>query len=322
VDGYPKLEEIASKRTLLNYTDGRTYGGFYSRKDIREVVSYAGQRMVTVVPEMECPGHASALLAAYPEMGCAGGPYHVRDQWGIFPEVMCPGKQKVFDFLAAAIKSLSELFPSPYIHIGGDECPHSAWEQCPDCQKIMKENGFKTSDALQGWFTGKVAALVHQAGKTCIGWDEVFEFARKGDLPDDFIVMSWRGEKGGREALKAGYRVIMSPNTEGLYLDYKHVDAEVEPGNLGVSTIKEIAAYDPVKGMDEQEKQRVLGAQGNLWTEKVTSGRLAEYMLYPRLAVLAERLWSGKSENLEERLSSEYKKLEKMDIACYRGRIE
>jgi hexosaminidase len=321
VQGYPRLEEIAGKRVDHAYTDGRTYGGFYSEADIKDVVQFAEERMVTVVPEIECPGHASALLAAYPELGCSGGPYHVRDQWGIFPEVMCPGEEKVFAFMEAALDSLCRLFPGPYIHIGGDECPHTAWKSCPKCQKRMREEGIANEDELQGWFTTKIAEMVHARGKRCIGWDEVWEFAAKDSLPDDLIIMSWRGAEGGVSAAKQGHQIIMCPNTEGVYLDYRHTNDPNEPGNLGVSTIMQTARFDPIKeGVD---RSLVLGGQGNLWTEKVPFGRMAEYLFYPRLAVIAERLWQPQDPaGLPDKLSWEGKKLDKLGVLSYRGPLE
>jgi hexosaminidase len=321
VDGYPKLETIAGKRIDHSYADGRTYDGFYSKDDIRKIVRFATERMVTVVPEVECPGHASALLAAYPELGCTGGPYHVRDEWGVFPEVMCPGEDKAFTFMETALDSICQLFPGPYVHIGGDECPHLSWKTCPKCRKRMKDEHIANEDELQGWFTAKIAKMVHDRGKQCIGWDEVWEFADKDKLPEDLIIMSWRGAEGGISAARQGHRVIMCPNTEGVYLDYRHTDDPNEMGNIGVSTISQLACFNPCK--DEIDSALVLGAQGNLWTEKVSFGREAEYMLYPRLAVLAERLWQPqKPEGLIDKLSWEYKKLDKLDVLCYRGPME
>jgi len=321
VEGYPLLEEIASKRKDRDYTDGRIYGGFYSKEDLLEVQRYAHERKMIVVPEIETPGHSSALLAAYPNLGCSGGPYEVKAQWGIFEDVLCPGNDDSLVFLKAAITTLASIFTDDYIHIGGDECPHTRWEQCPKCQKRMQEENIANTAGLQGWFTSKVADMVKLAGKCCIGWDEVLEAPF---LPDNLIVMSWRGAKGGFEASSKGKEVIMCPNTEGLYLDYQHTDDPQEPGDLGVATIKETASFSPIKKeMDAQQKKLILGAQGNLWTEKICFGRQAEYMLYPRLAVIAERLWQPQSyESVQARLEWEYKKLEKLDINCYRGKTE
>jgi len=321
VDGYPELEEKAGKRTDHAYADGRTYGGFYSKEDIRDVVEFAHSRMMTVVPELECPGHAGALLAAYPNLGCAKGPYHVKDQWGVFPEVLCPGEDAVFTFLDAAISTLCSLFPDPYLHIGGDECPHTAWKTCPKCQERMRQEHLSDEDQLQGWFTTRVAQMVRDHGKRGIGWDEVWEFSDKKSLPQDLVIMSWRGSKGGVEAAKQGHQVIMCPNTEGLYMDYRHTADPNEMGTIGVSTIRQIASFNPVKeGIDPS---LVLGAQANLWTEKVENGRQAEYLLFPRLAVLAERLWRGQEpEGLTDKLSWESKKLDKLGILSYRGPLE
>lgn len=320
VDGYPLLEEKASKRTLLQYTDGRQYGGFYSKEEIREVVAYAEERMVMVIPEIDVPGHSSALLAAYPSLGCDKSVAHeVRDQWGIFPDTLCLSDDGVYRFLKSAISTLSSLFPSPFIHIGGDECPTKAWETCPSCRKKMEELHLSPSD-YQGWFTKKLCEIVRECGKRCIGWDEILT----DGLPKDCVIMSWRGKDGGIKAAKEGHDVIMCPRDGGLYLDYKaNGDDEENGSELGVSTMAQIASYDPLAGMGKEEENRVLGAQGNLWSEDVHSGREAEYLLYPRLALLAERLWNPvATSTLTDRMEWEYKKLEKADIACYRGRME
>ncbi len=321
IDGYPRIESVASKRIELNYTDGRTHGRLYTKEEIADIEAFAKKRHVIVVPEIETPGHANALLAAYPEFGCTKGPYEVQDRWGIFDEVMCAGNDELFAFLEEAVAQTAKLFSGPYLHIGGDEAPHTAWKTCPDCLKRMKEEKLTHIDELQGWMTTKVAQMVAKHGKRAIGWDEVLDGTENMGLPSDLIVQSWRGSAGGLQAAKRGHYVIMSPNTDGCYLDYKHVDSEEEMGNLGVSTIEEVARFTPTPPqMDEEAKKFVLGAQVNLWTEKITTSRQAEYMLFPRLLVMAQQLWYPQEleANLAKRPLLE-DLCNKLDLVCYRG---
>ncbi|MDT4763135.1 beta-N-acetylhexosaminidase [Sphaerochaeta sp. PS] len=321
VEGYERLEEVASKRTLLSYTDGRTYGGVYTDEEILEVQAYAHKRHMLVVPEIETPGHASALLSAYPTFGCTGGPYEVQDRWGIFDEVMCAGNDNLLQFLQEVITKTARLFSDPYIHIGGDECPHTAWETCPKCRQRMEEQGLASVKELQSWMTSQVCTMVEKAGKRPIGWDEVLEGTEKLGIPSSLIVMSWRGDAGGIEASSLGHDVIMCPNTAGCYFDYKHLPSFDEPGNIGVTTIEKTAQFSPIpKGISKEAQCRILGGQGNLWTEKVTSAKAAEYMFFPRLSVMAERLWNPQPfASVEERRPSLEKKLTRLDINLYRG---
>jgi hexosaminidase len=322
VEGYEKLETVASKRKLLNYCDGREYGGIYTDEQILEIQEYAHQRHMMVVPEIETPGHASALLAAYPEFGCTGGPYEVQDRWGIFDEVMCAGNEELMHFLQITITKAATLFTDPYIHIGGDECPHTAWESCPKCNDRMEKEGLTTAKQLQSWMTSEICKMVEQEGKRPIGWDEVLEGTEKLGLPASLIVMSWRGDQGGIEASNLGHDVIMCPNNAGCYFDYQHLDSYEEPGNIGVTTIEKTAEFNPIpKELDTEKQSKILGGQGNLWTEKVTSSRLAEYMLFPRLSVMAERLWNPQEfVSVEKRRESLSKKLTALDINLYRGK--
>lgn len=293
LEGYEKLETTASKRTESQYTDGRTYGRLYTKEEILEIQAYAHEHHMLIIPELETPGHVSALLAAYPELGCTKGPYTVPDSWGIFEEVLCAGNEGVFTFLEDAIAQISELFSDPYIHIGGDECPHRAWEACPACRNRMKELDLQHAHQLQAYMTSRICKLVEKAGKRPIGWDEVLEGTELLGLPKDLIVMSWRGLGGGIEASKRGHQVIMSPNTAGCYFDYKHLDSEEEMGNLGVSTLRDVASFACTPpSLDPSVRQNILGGQANLWTEKVTSSKQAEYLLFPRLMFMAGQLWN------------------------------
>lgn len=321
LDGWPKLASIAARRTELQYTDNRTYGRLYSKEEILDLQAYAHARHVLVVPEIETPGHASALLAAYPEFGCTGGPYETQDRWGIFDDVMCAGSNELLEFLSDAITQIAELFSSPYIHIGGDECPHTAWQECPRCQDRMRQLGLTDARFLQSWMTSKVCEMVHKAGKRPIGWDEVLEGTEHLGLPKDMIVMSWRGPEGGLEASKRGHQVIMCPNTAGCYFDYKHADSEEEMGNLGVSTLNQVSHFSCVPdSMQEQAKEQVLGAQGNLWTEQITTSRQAEYLLFPRLMLLAQQVWRPQeAERILAMRPILVQLCEALNLNCYRG---
>lgn len=235
--------------------------------------------------------------------------------------MLCCGNDAVLDFLRDAIKQIAALFSDPYIHIGGDECPHTAWEHCPKCQQRMLEAGLSEERQLQSWMTSQICQMVHQEGKRPIGWDEVLEGTEKLGLPPDLIVMSWRGSEGGIQASKRGHQVIMSPNTEGCYFDYKHTDSKEEMGNLGVSTLTQVASFSPVSdSLDEQAKKKILGAQANLWTEQVTSSRQAEYLLFPRLFLLSQQLWNTLDDAKGlEKLPILYQMCEKLGLLCYKG---
>lgn len=317
VDGYTGLE-AASRRADPEH-QGKEYGGFYTEADIREVVDFAEQRFVTVVPEIDVPGHCGALLSVYPQLGF-NAPQRPECGWGIFPAVLNPAKAEVFAFLKAAIGTLCRLFPGPYIHIGGDECPHAAWEADAGCRKLMAEKGIADADALQGWFTSEVAKLVKAAGRRAIGWDEVFEFG--GDALDkEVIIASWRGSEAGIKAAKAGHQVIMCPKDKGCYLDYQYED---DPEEIGaphkVSSFTQCATFDPSEGFDEESRKNLLGGQANLWTEYVRNGREAEYLAFPRLALIAERLWNPQPvESLDERMAMEYAKLDGLKVLSWRG---
>ncbi len=324
IDGWPELETVASKRRELQYEDGRTYGRMYTKEEIAEVQAFAHSRQMLVIPEVETPGHVSALLAAYPEFGCSGGPYEVQDRWGIFSEVLCAGNDDMLAFFDDVITQVASLFTDPYIHIGGDECPQTEWEQCPKCQARMRSEGLKAERELQSWLTSRISAMVHAHGKRPIGWDEVLDGTEEMGLPSDLIVQSWQGVRGGIEAAKRGHQVVMSPNTEGCYLDYRHLDSEEEMGNLGVSTLRQLASFTPTPPeMDEHSRTMVLGAQANLWSERVLSSRQAEYLLFPRLQLLAQQLWNPQEgEKNLEKVELLIRYCEKLDLACYRGRAE
>ncbi|MDR2747349.1 MAG: beta-N-acetylhexosaminidase [Treponema sp.] len=315
---YPLLTEIGSRR--FDNRRGRYMGGFYSRDEIQDIAAFAGARHVEVVPEIDLPGHASAILAAYPGLGCTGGPYRVEDRFGIFEDVLCAGTDGIFDLAAAVFDTLGELFPSKYVHIGGDEVRFNRWNGCPRCKKRLEETGLTEGRELQSWITVKLAGMLKERGKTAIGWDEVLEDSPRYPLPENTAVMSWRGVKGGVEAVRRGRQVIMSPNTEGCYLDYKHSDSPEEPGQLGVSRISRLYGLDPLAGIEEG-RELVLGAQANLWSELIYAGKIAEYMIFPRICALAENLWSGNAgpEDFFRRLAEHRGRLDALGLLQYRG---
>jgi hexosaminidase len=324
---YPLLTEIGSKRRDHRLHD-KFIGGYYTEEEIRDIVDYAARRHIEVVPEIDLPGHASAILAAYPGLGCTGGPYRVEDRFGIFEDVLCAGNDDIFPLAEALFDTLAELFPSKYVHIGGDEVLFNRWAECPKCKKRLGELGLKKPAQLQSWITYRLAGMLKQRGKTAIGWDEVLESTDKFPLPDDLIVMSWRGKKGGNEAVARGHRVIMSPLTDGCYLDYKHIARAEEPGQLGVNTIAQCFKLNPITAeMDEAAASLVLGGQGNLWSEIIYAGKIAEYMIFPRICALAETFWSdsknrGSIEDFSKRLEIHQRRLDKLGLLQYRGPLK
>lgn len=302
---YPKLTEIGSMRegTIVGHLneneqnpklDGVPYGGYYTQDQIREVVAYAKSLGITVIPELDLPGHMIAALASYPEFGCTGGPYKVWTKWGVAEEVLCVGKEKVFTFLEDVLTEMMELFPSEYIHIGGDECPKVAWETCPDCQKRIKELGLKSDDKhsaeqyLQSYVTARIQKFLNDRGRKIIGWDEILE----GELAAGATVMSWRGVSGGIEAANKGFDVIMTPNTY-MYFDYYQAeDKSLEPlGIGGYLPIENVYSYEPYEGIPEASRKHILGVQANLWTEYIATPEHLEYMMLPRAAALSEVQW-------------------------------
>lgn len=320
---YQLLTEIGSKRQDHRYQEPFFTGGFYTEDEIRDVVAFAAERHVEIIPEVDLPGHASAIIAAYPQLGCTGGPYHVEDRFGIFEDVLCAGNEQIFDLFAAIFDALVKLFPSKWVHIGGDEVLFNRWDNCPKCQNKLKELGLKKSSELQSWITQKLVHLLSERGKTAIGWDEILDVSEKFPLPKEAIVMSWRGAAGGIKASNLGHEVIMSPNTEGCYLDYKHIDDKEETGReLGVSTVFQTYSMNPVtKKM--KNKDLILGGQCNLWSEVIYSGKIAEYMIFPRICALAENLWSKEKDfkDFSKRMEVHRQRLDVLGINQYRGRL-
>ncbi|ASZ11512.1 beta-N-acetylhexosaminidase [Chitinophaga sp. MD30] len=300
INKYPRLATVASQRkgTIVghlgknNTLDGKPHGGYYTHEEVKDIVQYAAARHITVIPEIEMPGHAQAALTAYPNLGCTGGPYEVSTKWGVHKEVFCAGNDSVFTFLEEVLTEILPLFPSKYIHIGGDECPKDRWKECPKCQQRMKALGLKDEHALQSYFIQRIEKFLNSKGRQIIGWDEILE----GGLAPNATVMSWRGEAGGIAAAKEKHDVIMTPNTY-LYLDYGQGIPATEPLNIGgYLPLQVVYNYEPYPAtLTKEEQPYIKGVQGNLWTEYIPEGNQADYMLYPRALALAEITWSPAS---------------------------
>jgi hexosaminidase len=294
---YPRLQEIAAYRreTLIGHMDatprrydGQRYGGFYTQDEIREIVRYAAERHVTIIPEIEMPGHALAALSAYPELACTAGPFEVAREWGVFEDVFCT-KAASFEFLENVLSEVMDLFPGEYIHIGGDECPKTRWKACAHCQSVMASEGLRDEDELQSWFIRRIERFVNRKGRKIIGWDEILE----GGLAPNAAVMSWRGVAGGIAAARQGHPVIMTP-TSHCYFDYYQSQNPREPLAIGgYLPIEKVYAYDPIpEELSAEESRFILGAQGNVWTEYMPLAVQVEYMAFPRAIALAEVTWT------------------------------
>ena len=302
---YPELTRVGSirKETLVgqymhsNEYDKTPYGGYYNPKEIREIVKYAAERFVTVIPEIELPGHAVAALASYPWLGCKGEGYEVRTTWGISTEVYCPGKESTFEFLQNVLAEVIELFPSKYIHIGGDECPKESWKECPLCQKRIKDEGLKDEYELQSYTVHRIEKWLREHGREIIGWDEILE----GGISKTATIMSWRGSQGGIAAAKAGNHVIMTPNTH-CYLDYYQTNTPVyEPQGIGgFLPMSRVYQLDPYDQLNDEERSYILGVQANLWTEYIATFTHVKHMLLPRLAAVAEVGWAYDRKDFED----------------------
>ena len=294
---YPKLTEIGSYRpeTMIgkNWSqfDGTQHSGFYTQDDIKEIVQYASDRFITIVPEIEMPGHSLAALAAYPELGCTGGPYEVAKTWGVFDDVYCAGSEKTFEFLENVLSEVMVLFPGKYIHIGGDECPKTQWEKCPKCQQRIRTEGLNDEFELQSYFIHRIEKFLIAHKRKLIGWDEILE----GGLAPEATVMSWRGTEGGIAAAKMGHDVVMSPNNE-CYFDHYQADPENEPLAIGGYTdLEDVFFYEPIpEELSPEESEYIIGAQANIWTEYITTEEHLEYMALPRMSALSEVVWSEK----------------------------
>jgi len=323
---YPKLTQISAWRDssiIGQYGDfkpfvydGQKHGGYYTQEEARELVKYAADRKITVIPEIELPGHSTAVLAAYPELGVKDTTYQVPGYWGVHPSIFAP-KEETFRFLEDVLTEVMDIFPSEYIHIGGDEAPKDHWKESELAQKLIKKNKLKDEHGLQSYFITRIEKFLNQHGRRIIGWDEILE----GGLAPNATVMSWRGEEGGIAAAKMGHDVIMTPNSH-LYIDhYQSKDIANEPTAIGgFLPLDRVYSYHPrPESLTASEQQHVLGVQANMWTEYVGTNNKLEYMLFPRILALAEIAWTNKDkQNYDEfatvRLPLRLQELEQLDV--------
>ncbi|MGS2741517.1 beta-N-acetylhexosaminidase [Sinomicrobium sp. M5D2P17] len=323
---YPKLTEVGAYRdsTVIGHYkdeprkwDTNRYGGFYTQEEVKEVVKYAQERFVTVIPEIEMPGHSEAALASYPELGCTGGPYQVQGLWGIHSNIYCT-KEETFTFLEGVLDEVMELFPSKYIHIGGDEAPKEKWEQCDICQALIRSEGLADEHELQSYFIQRIEKYLNSKGREIIGWDEILE----GGLAPNATVMSWRGIEGAVEAAKQHHDVIMTP-TAYCYLDYYQYKEDKENKDPlaigGYLPLEKVYSFEPIpEELTAEEAKYVLGSQVNLWTEYIDSPEKVEYMEYPRAIAMGEVAWSAKENkdynNFLYRLEPVIKRLDAMGV--------
>ena len=306
VDKYPKLATVASQRngTMLgrcpNVIDHTPYGGYYTDEEIKDIIKYAADRYITIIPEVDMPGHMMAVLAAYPELGCTGGPYETAMRWGIFEDILCAGNPKSYEFLEAVLDKVCDLFPSRYIHIGGDEAPRTRWEKCPKCQAIIAKEGIVAKDGhskealLQGYLTHKVQAYLEAKGRRIIGWDELLGC----DVDTTATIMSWRGSEPGAKGAKLGHDVIMTPMPHCYFDFYQTKDIRNEPVAIGnFLDVAKVYAMQPVAdGLSPEAAKHIIGVQANVWTEYITCPEYVEYMILPRMAALAEVQWMPESQ--------------------------
>lgn len=322
---YPLLTEVGSWRNSspVGRNEGQdnvAYGGFYTQQEAREIVQYAKDRYINVIPEIELPGHAQAALAAYPDLSCNGGPFKVWTQWGVSENIFCAGNEKTFEFLEDVLDEVMDIFPSQYIHIGGDEAPKTRWNECPLCKQRMADEHLKDANQLQSYFTQRIEKYLNKHGRQIIGWDEILE----GGLAPGATVMSWRGTEGGIAAARLNHPVIMTPGSF-CYLDHYQADPAGEPFAFGgYNTLQNTYSFDPVPIELPADKQKyILGAQGNVWTEYILTPENVEYMAYPRAIALAEVNWSPADSKDWERfiysLEKHYNRLNRLGITYSRS---
>ncbi|MEX0995424.1 MAG: family 20 glycosylhydrolase [Flavobacteriaceae bacterium] len=320
---YPKLQEVAAWRdeTLIGHYndiphqfDGKKYGGFYTQEEVKEIVAYAEKRYITIIPEIEMPGHSQAAIAAYPNLGCTGENPGVAKLWGVFDAIYCP-KEETFAFLEDVLDEVLELFPSEYIHIGGDEAPKTRWKNCDSCQALIKKEGLKDEHELQSYFITRMEKYLNSKGRQIIGWDEILE----GGLAPNATVMSWRGVEGAVAAAKQGHNVIMTP-TSHCYFDYYQSENDQEPLAIGgFLPLKKVYHFNPIpEGLSLDEEKYVLGAQGNVWTEYMQDEKQVEYMAFPRAIAMSEVLWTSEEHrdygDFVKRLEHFHKRMDALNI--------
>ncbi len=297
---YPLLTEVGSRRdsTIIGHTDkydNIPVEGYFTQEQAREIVDYAAKRHINVIPEIDLPGHMLAALTAYPHLGCTGGPYHVWGRWGISDDILCAGNDSTLVFIDDVLNEIMDIFPSEYIHIGGDEAPKTRWKECPKCQKRIKDEGITATDKftaeqrLQGFITSRAAKTIGARGRKMIGWDEILE----GDIPQSTVIMSWRGIDGATQGVKKGHPVVLSPNTYFYFDYYQSQDTGREPEALGgYNPVDRAYGFNPTQGMTPEEASLVLGPQANLWTEFIKDFDYVEYMELPRMSALSEVGWT------------------------------
>ncbi|MGB1039754.1 MAG: beta-N-acetylhexosaminidase, partial [Flavobacteriales bacterium] len=320
---YPKLQEIAAFRnqTLIGHYndqpqsfDGKKYGGFYTQEEIKEIVKYAQERHITIIPEIEMPGHSQAAISAYPELSCERKKVKVAEKWGVFEPIYC-SKDSTFQFIENVLDEVLELFPSEYIHIGGDEAPKAKWKACDNCQKRIKSEGLKDEHGLQSYFISRIEKYLNSKGRKIIGWDEILE----GGLAPNASVMSWRGTKGAVEAAKQGHNVILTPGSH-CYFDHYQSESKTEPIAIGgFLPLEKVYNFNPIPNeLTGEQSNRVLGAQGNVWTEYMPNSEKVEYMVFPRILALSEVVWSNPKQkdftDFVSRVENFHKRLDALNV--------
>lgn len=301
---YPKLAEISSKRkeTLAGWYgdyskanpfkfDGKEYGGYYTQEQIKDLVAYAAKRYVTIVPEIEMPGHSVSVLAAYPELACKPGKYEVATNWGVFEDIVCPTEETI-QFYENVLTEVIGLFPGKYIHIGGDEAPKTVWKESKYVQDLMAREGIDHVEKVQGWFNRRIEDFMEKHDRKLIGWDEILE----GGISPNATVMSWRGESGGIDAANHGNDVVMSPGSQAMYFDHAQGKVQYEPKDIGRregnATFFRVYSYNPIPHeIDAEKRKHIIGAQANVWTEYIKTPEAVNYVTFPRLFALSETLW-------------------------------
>jgi hexosaminidase len=320
IGGFRKETLVGSGNKKPQVFDGKPYGGFYTQEEVKDIVAYARAKFITIIPEIEMPGHSSAALAAYPEFSCTGGPIEVATKWGVFPDVYCAGKEATFNFLEDILSEVIDLFPGKYIHIGGDECPKDRWKKCQDCQNRIRKEGLKDEKALQSYFISRIEKILISKNRKLIGWDEILE----GGLAPEATVMSWRGIEGGIEAAKQKHDVIMSPYND-VYLNIYQCEPEGQPlAAGGYLPLEKVYSFNPLpETLNAVEQKYILGLEGCLWSEFVDSPELLEYMVYPRMFAIAETGWSPASkknfESFLSRLEIVKKRYDAIGINYFKG---
>ena len=309
IKGYPRLTEIGAWRE----ENGHPYGGFYTQDEVRELVSYAQSRFVTIVPEIEIPGHSTAALAAYPQFSCFQKPLSVVSQWGVFKDVFCPGKEETFTFLQDVLKQVCDLFPSPYIHIGGDEVPKDHWKKCPDCQRRMKQEGLKDENELQGYVTKRIEKYLQSLGRNIIGWDEILE----GGVTKTAVVQSWRGMDGAIEGASHGNYIISSP-WDYTYFYCPQQKGEAKYSFKTINSLDRVYSFDPTPdGLTPEQRKFVMGGEACMWTEYTYEFEV-DRQVFPRLCALSEVLWSPQNArdftNFSRRLDAHYLRLDSLGV--------